>query len=159
MSAYVTPQILPVFPWTPNGYYFFPPTQLEYSSLSNWCNSFLRMRFLETKPQRILCFQAYPSPEIGDTVMNTCLDRKIGRRENNLSIFHHIIPPYKIVDFFCFLFLIYFNFFSFIHMCIQCLGHFSPFPPPPPPPPDPRCYQAETILPLSLLLLKREYKQ
>jgi hypothetical protein len=57
-------------------------------------------------------------------------------------------------------------FFSFIHMCKQCLGHFSPFPPPPsltltPPPsfPLPSRYQAETILPLSLILLKREYKQ
>jgi hypothetical protein len=51
-------------------------------------------------------------------------------------------------------------------MCIQCLGHFSPLPRfllypsslPYPPPPTPR-YQAETILPLSLVLLKREYKQ
>jgi hypothetical protein len=33
-------------------------------------------------------------------------------------------------------------FLSFIYMCIQCLGHFSP--------PPPR-YQAETILPLSLI--------
>jgi hypothetical protein len=38
-------------------------------------------------------------------------------------------------------------------MCIQGLGHFSPFlrtqPPPPP------GYQAETVLPLSLILLKK----
>jgi hypothetical protein len=59
------------------------------------------------------------------------------------------------------------SFFFFIHMCIQGLGHFSPLPPPPPlpptplspsPPPPPQ-YPAETILPLSLILLKREYKQ
>jgi hypothetical protein len=43
----------------------------------------------------------------------------------------------------------------FIHMCIQCLGHFSP--PPSLIPATPR-YQAETSLPLSLILLKREYK-
>jgi hypothetical protein len=42
--------------------------------------------------------------------------------------------------------------FFIIHMCIQYLGHFSPLPPPP-------RYPAETILPLSLILLKREYKQ
>jgi hypothetical protein len=36
-------------------------------------------------------------------------------------------------------------------MCIQCLGHFSPLPPAPSlTPPIPR-YQAETILPLSLV--------
>jgi hypothetical protein len=35
-------------------------------------------------------------------------------------------------------------------MCIQCLGHFSPISP---------HYQAETILPLALILLKREYMQ
>jgi hypothetical protein len=56
-------------------------------------------------------------------------------------------------------------FISFIHMCIQYLGHFSPLPLPPlfPPAPylssTPPHYQAETILPLSLILLKREYKQ
>jgi hypothetical protein len=55
-----------------------------------------------------------------------------------------------------------FNFY-FIHMCIQCLGHFSPLLPtpyliPPYPPLTPH-YRAETILPLSLILLKREYKQ
>jgi hypothetical protein len=61
----------------------------------------------------------------------------------------------------------FFNFYFFsIHMCIQCLGHFSPLPPPPPlppipPPPSPlppSRYPAETILPLFLILLKREYK-
>jgi hypothetical protein len=51
----------------------------------------------------------------------------------------------------CFYFYLFF--FSFIHMCIQCLGHFFPLPP------SPSRYQAETILPLSLILLKREYKQ
>jgi hypothetical protein len=60
---------------------------------------------------------------------------------------------------------IYFNSY-FIHMCMQCLGHFSPLPHapslmPPPPPLSPltRRYQAETIFPSSLILLKREYKQ
>jgi hypothetical protein len=48
-------------------------------------------------------------------------------------------------------------FFSFIHMCIQCLGHFSTFPPIPLPPTT--LAEAETILPLSLILLKRKYKQ
>jgi hypothetical protein len=54
-----------------------------------------------------------------------------------------------------------------IHMCIQCLGHFSPLPPPPPLPPTPPPPSllpppqnpTESILPLSLILLKREYKQ
>jgi hypothetical protein len=66
----------------------------------------------------------------------------------------------------CFLFFFFLLFFSFIHMCIQCLGHFSPLPPPPTLPTYPllcpllhSCYQAETILPLSLILLKREYNQ
>jgi hypothetical protein len=43
--------------------------------------------------------------------------------------------------------------FFIIHMCIQCLGHFSPLPyalPCPLPLPQ---YLAETILPLSLILL------
>jgi hypothetical protein len=52
-----------------------------------------------------------------------------------------------------------FIFFSFIHMCIQCLGHFSPLSPAPSLSSPPPCYQAETILPLSLILLMREYKQ
>jgi hypothetical protein len=47
---------------------------------------------------------------------------------------------------------------TFIHICIQCLGHFSPLPPTTSFPLTP-LYQAETILPLSLILLKREYKQ
>jgi hypothetical protein len=51
-----------------------------------------------------------------------------------------------------------FIFFPFIHMHIKCLGHFSPTPPSPSPflPPH---FQAESVLPLSLILLKREYKQ
>jgi hypothetical protein len=53
--------------------------------------------------------------------------------------------------------------YFFIHMCIQCLGHFCPLPPAPSITPYPPTltpwYQAETILPLSLILLKREYKQ
>jgi hypothetical protein len=61
--------------------------------------------------------------------------------------------------------ILFFLNFYFIHMCIQRLGHFSPLPPapsltpPPPSPPLPPHYPAETILPLSLILLKREYKQ
>jgi hypothetical protein len=47
----------------------------------------------------------------------------------------------------------------FIHMCIQCLGHFCPLPPTPLLSPPTLRYQADTILHLSLLLLKREYKQ
>jgi hypothetical protein len=49
--------------------------------------------------------------------------------------------------------------FIFILMCIQCLGHFSPLPPGPIP--HPRSlphFQTETVLPLSLILLKIEYK-
>jgi hypothetical protein len=41
-------------------------------------------------------------------------------------------------------------------MCIQCVGHFSPLPPFPSLTPR---YLEDTILPLSLILLKREYKQ
>jgi hypothetical protein len=48
-------------------------------------------------------------------------------------------------------FFLFFN--SYVH---TMFGSFLP--PSPPPPPCPR-YQAETILPLSLILLKREYKQ
>jgi hypothetical protein len=55
------------------------------------------------------------------------------------------------MDFFI---LIQFFFFYYIHMCIQCLGHFSPLSSRPPP-----NYQAETILPLPLAFLKKEYKQ
>jgi hypothetical protein len=44
-------------------------------------------------------------------------------------------------------------FFSFIHMCIHCLGHFSTLPPLPYiPPPQ---FQADPVLPLSLILLKK----
>jgi hypothetical protein len=62
---------------------------------------------------------------------------------------------------------IFFLFYCFIHMCIQGLGHFSPLPPPPPlpptppppsPPPPPQ-YPVETTLPLSLILLKIEYRK
>jgi hypothetical protein len=48
---------------------------------------------------------------------------------------------------------------SFIHMCIHCLGHFSPMVPTPTISfPSPPCFQAETVLPLSLILLKRRHK-
>jgi hypothetical protein len=45
---------------------------------------------------------------------------------------------------------------SFIHMCIRCLGHFSLLPIAPS-----LCshFQAESFLPLSLILLKRKYMQ
>jgi hypothetical protein len=59
----------------------------------------------------------------------------------------------------CFLF---FNFFySYVHTMFGSLLPPSPhpLPSPPPSPPLPPCCQAETILPLSLILLKREYKQ
>jgi hypothetical protein len=71
---------------------------------------------------------------------------------------------YLILFFFFFFFLgkwltlIFFNFY-FIPMCIQCLGHFSPLSPTPYLCPLTPLYQAETVLPLSLILLKREYKQ
>jgi hypothetical protein len=48
-----------------------------------------------------------------------------------------------------FIYLFIYN-YSSIHMCIHCLGHFSlPFPP---------HFQAEPILPLSLILLKTRHK-
>jgi hypothetical protein len=46
-------------------------------------------------------------------------------------------------------------FYSFIHMCIHCLGHFSPLSPTLPPP----HFQTESVLSLSLILLKRRHKQ
>jgi hypothetical protein len=57
--------------------------------------------------------------------------------------------------------LFFFNSFFYcfiIHMYIQGLGHISPLPPPPPSPPYPLNTQ-QTILALSPVLLKREYKQ
>jgi hypothetical protein len=53
----------------------------------------------------------------------------------------------------------YFFLISFIHMSIQSLGLFSPLPPASSLFPQSLPYQVETILPLSLILLKREYKQ
>jgi hypothetical protein len=44
----------------------------------------------------------------------------------------------------------------FIHICEHYLGHFSLPPPPPSYPPPP--FQAEPILPLSLIVLKRKHK-
>jgi hypothetical protein len=55
--------------------------------------------------------------------------------------------------------------FFCIHMCIQCLGHFyllhTAFLTPTSPSliPSYPCYLAETILLLSLILLKRQYKE
>jgi hypothetical protein len=64
------------------------------------------------------------------------------------------------------------TFFFLLFICAYNLWVISPFPllPPLPPqplpylpapsfPPTPPFYQAETILPLSIILLKREYKQ
>jgi hypothetical protein len=52
-----------------------------------------------------------------------------------------------------------FNFFStFIHMCIHCLGHFSTLPPSSPFSPFPPQFQADPVLPLSLILLKKRHK-
>jgi hypothetical protein len=53
----------------------------------------------------------------------------------------------------CLLYRIYY-YYLFIHMCIHCLGHFSPLPFFPLPP----HFQEETVLPLSLILLKRRHK-
>jgi hypothetical protein len=47
---------------------------------------------------------------------------------------------------------------SFIHMCIHCLGHFSLCPQPPPSLSLPSPFQAEHVLPLYLILLKRRHK-
>jgi hypothetical protein len=52
----------------------------------------------------------------------------------------------------------FFNFY-FIHMCIQCLGHFSPLPPTTSLTPFTPHYPEDTILPLPLVWLKREYQQ
>jgi hypothetical protein len=52
-----------------------------------------------------------------------------------------------------------FWFFSFIHMCIQCLGHFSSLPPASSFPSPPYSLASRQKLFLSLILLKREYKQ
>jgi hypothetical protein len=56
------------------------------------------------------------------------------------------------------------NFFFLLFICAYNVWVIAPtFPHPVPYPPPPRSppphYQAETILPLSLILLKREYKQ
>jgi hypothetical protein len=49
-------------------------------------------------------------------------------------------------------------FYSFIHMCVYCLGHFSPLLPSLTlSPPSPH-FQAEPVLPLSLILWKRRHK-
>jgi hypothetical protein len=54
-------------------------------------------------------------------------------------------------------------FYSYVHTMFGSFLppplHPFPFPPPPPSPPQPPRFQAETVLPLSLILLKREYKQ
>jgi hypothetical protein len=51
-------------------------------------------------------------------------------------------------------------FYSFIHMCIHYLSHFYPLTPPRtlPFPFTPPRFQAEPVLPLSLILLKRIHK-
>jgi hypothetical protein len=53
----------------------------------------------------------------------------------------------------------YFFYYSFIHMCVHCLGQFSCLSPHTNPLPHnhPR-FQAEPVLPLSLILLKRRHK-
>jgi hypothetical protein len=53
---------------------------------------------------------------------------------------------------------IYLFHYSFIHMCIHCLGHFPSCPPPQPSSPSLLHIQAEPVLPLSLILLKRTHK-
>jgi hypothetical protein len=48
--------------------------------------------------------------------------------------------------------------YSFIHMCIHFLGHFSLLPPSPTLFPSATHFQAEPVLPLSLILLKRRHE-
>jgi hypothetical protein len=48
-------------------------------------------------------------------------------------------------------------FYSFIHMCIYCLGYFYPLLSPSLPSSTPQ-FQAEPVLPLSLILLKKRLK-
>jgi hypothetical protein len=56
-----------------------------------------------------------------------------------------------------------FLFYSYMHtmfgLFLSPFSHPLPYPPAPSLSPPPHCYKAETILPLSLILLKREYKQ
>jgi hypothetical protein len=55
--------------------------------------------------------------------------------------------------------LFYFYFYySFIHMCIHCLGHITPLPPSPILSPSTSHFQAEPVLPLSQILLKKRHK-
>jgi hypothetical protein len=49
-------------------------------------------------------------------------------------------------------------FYSFIHVCIHCLGDFSSLLPAPSLSPTPPRFQAEPVLPLSRILLKRRHK-
>jgi hypothetical protein len=52
-----------------------------------------------------------------------------------------------------------FFYYSFIHMCIHCLGHFYPLPTSPTLSPlTLPHFQAEPVLPLSLILLKKKHK-
>jgi hypothetical protein len=125
----------------------------------------------------ILCsFPFFLSPELGVNFNSLTLsfgDQNLILIKLNLSIFPHGCaicvlsrkflwrPKYFLL---CFIlhtlfFLIFYNSFynSFIHMCIHCLGHFSTLPPTPSHSPlIPPCFQAEFVLLLSLILLKRK---
>jgi hypothetical protein len=56
------------------------------------------------------------------------------------------------------IFLLFIFYYSFIHRCVYCLGHFSPLPPSPTFSPLLPHFQAEPVLPLSIILLKRRHK-
>jgi hypothetical protein len=82
-------------------------------------------------------------------------------RTESINIQHY----YFLFRFVFYIFFFQFLFYSYVH---TMLGSFLPPSPPPPLPsqhPAPSsppllpCYSAETILPLSLILLKTEYKQ
>jgi hypothetical protein len=56
------------------------------------------------------------------------------------------------------IFICFFFVYSFTHMCIHCLGHFFPLPPSLTLSLFPPHFQADPVLPLSLILLKTRHK-
>jgi hypothetical protein len=82
------------------------------------------------------------------THVSKCKNEKTKRKEKNVDVLLHFGHCNKIPEII---------FYSLIHMCIHCLGHFYPLPLPlshtsP-------HFQAGPVLPLSLILLKRQHKQ